>query len=200
MERESFRRGTYVLGKEYSIDILEYIHSEGWSKASDIAEELDIHIATCSQYLKELWELDILEKRKVQAKTRMVDEFRVKDPKIELDYDLTASSKPTEKKKGIYRELFDSIFERTRKMYGSTPIKRDAIDIDSLTDEELSSLLRELLENIEKRMGLHSTQKLVKSAGIEVLNKHNNKDEDEQIFADIPSKYLDMLEGGKEDG
>lgn len=181
------------MGKENSIEILKYVYSNGWTKSSDLADGLGLHIATCSKYLEELTEINIMEKREIQGQTRKVNQYRVKDPKIQLEFNLqTPQTDP--KAFEFYKNLYGCLIESTEDVCGSVPIER--IDFQDANEEEaledLIGSIRDILEFNERTFGLKHTKKLVKRS-----SKHIYDDYDETVlnsFIDVlPPKYFDLL-------
>ncbi len=193
MRKKQFGRYAYVLGKTHSLDILELIQSMGWSKASDIAKELDLHVATASKYLAELEEIKVLEVRRVKGKTRMVLEYRLKDPKINLNLDLSATDVNPDIKDEVtdfYRDIYKSLLNLTESIYGIIPTN---LDENTTKKESITESLRRLLEYNEERMGLVPTQRLVCRACEPVVVNHNKLVEEQDPFKDLPSRYFEIL-------
>ncbi len=193
MRKKQFGRYAYVLGKTHSLDILELIHSKGWSKASDIAQELDIHVATASSYLAELEEIKILEVRRVKGKTRMVLEYRLKDPKIVLNLDLSQVQTHSDKKDFVtdfYIDMYDSLLKLTEAIYGRMPpdLYKDTTNKDSMIES-----LRHLLKHNEERIGLISTQRLVNRAWKPMIDNYDKLLKEKDLFRDLPSRYFEVL-------
>ncbi|MFQ6107599.1 MAG: hypothetical protein ACE5QF_08475 [Thermoplasmata archaeon] len=88
MKREQFKATVEILAGGHGLPILRLLHSKGWSIASDIASELDIHTTTASKYLMRLYEVGILDRRTRNCRTRRAYEYRLKSPRISLDYDV----------------------------------------------------------------------------------------------------------------
>ncbi len=194
MKEEEFRRSSYVLGKDHSIDILNLVHSEGWSKASDIAKKLDLHIATASKYLAELEDINLFESREAKGKTRMVVEYRIKDPKIELTLDISEKNKGGGSLENFYTDVYRSILKRTEKVYGtvSSDVK-DYTNSDSMDTNDLKEGLLSLLQYNEERLGLFTTQRLVCSACKPIIATRNNIPDKKELFKDLPFRYFEKL-------
>lgn len=79
-----------VLGKEKSLDILSYISGNRWSTATEIANDLKIHVATAVKHLQDLEDVGILASRTRKGKTRSALEYDILKPRIILEID-TAS-------------------------------------------------------------------------------------------------------------
>ncbi len=194
MKGEKFRRCSYVLGKDHSLDILESIHSCGWSKASDIAKELDLHVATASKYLAELEEIDVLESREAKGKTRQVIEYRIKDPKIELTYDISKKRTHEGQLQGFYTDIYNSILDRTEKVYGLKPTDiPDHEGKDPTDNETMKEALRQLCKYNEDKLGLFTTQRLICSACKPILDNDKRSLTSYELFQDLPVKYFEKL-------
>ncbi|MFO7792563.1 MAG: hypothetical protein R6W73_06230 [Candidatus Saliniplasma sp.] len=175
------------------MEILKFVYSNGWTKSSDVAEGLNLHIATCSKYLEELTEIDLMEKRVVQGKTRKVNQYRVKDPKIELTYDLQ-TTKTDSSTFEFYETLYNSLIERTEDVCGSVPI--DRLDFEDKCGEEgvkgLIKSIRTILEYNEQTLGLNHTKKLVKRSCMDIFEEYDDSIKGSGIDV-LPPKYFDML-------
>lgn len=202
MDAKKFQRKAYVLGKDHSLRILYHIHSQGWTKASDVAEELDIHTATASKYLEELEEVGILEMRKAKGETREVKEYRIENPMITLEYDLSEDGfkEVKDDEVGFYQDLFRSIFERTKEVYGPS-VEDDfsgfqgdnGTHLKGKEKRDLVELIDDLLEFNEKNIGVYSTNRLVRRAGMKVIPGYKDSLECEELLDYFPKKYTKML-------
>ncbi|MGM0404659.1 MAG: hypothetical protein ACQEQM_00775 [Thermoplasmatota archaeon] len=166
----------------------------GWIKASDVANSLDLHIATCTKYLDELHEIDLLEMREGKGKTGKIKEYRLKDPRIELHFEIENTDLNDEDIE-FYKKLYESLTKRTEGVYGSISV--DILDLDEI--ENISSIkvlidsIRKLLEFNEKTIGLNPTRKLVKRSGSDVLDGYNQLQNIEPLLESLPPKYFDLL-------
>ncbi|MFQ6128092.1 MAG: hypothetical protein ACE5QW_04235 [Thermoplasmata archaeon] len=91
MKRDHFRATIEILAGGHGLPILNLLHSKGWSIASDVASELDIHTTTASKYLTRLYEVGILDRRTRNCKTRKAYEYNLKSPRISIDFDIGGS-------------------------------------------------------------------------------------------------------------
>lgn len=194
MEKEEFKRRAYILGKNHSLDILHLLQSRSWTKASDISKELELHTATCSSYLEELWEIDILERRESQGKTRKVVEYRVKDPFIRMVYDLSQDEGGEDDELEFYKELFESILKRAEQLYGMGELGMDDFLEDKEENkEDLILAIRELLDYNEKRIGTKSTDQLIRRSGRRPVREHKELLRKEDLLDSLPSRFSDIL-------
>lgn len=189
MDEEKFRRTSYVLGKEHSIDVLKLVCSRGWCKASDLAEWLDVHVATASSYLKELHEVGMLEQRKGMGKTREVLEYRVKDPIIELSFDLSLEKGDERAPDGLQKQIpecYSTLLKKVKTVCGTVPK-----ELEKESHDDILGDLRMLLEYAEKRLGLTPTQKLVSKVCSDVPL---DEDEIKYVMEKLPNKYFKLVE------
>ena len=194
MPEEEFQRRAYVLGKEHSLDILRYLFSEGWSKSSDLANDLGIHIATASSYLEELHEVDLLDMREVQGKTRQVKEYRISDPNISLNLDLREEKKRDDSSVGFYSDLYDSVLNRTQTLYGRVP-EEVKCDVSSIEDKnKIIKKTTDLLDHNKSKIGKQPTLRLLSRAGKGVVKEHRDDTDIEKNLADFPNDYRQVLE------
>ncbi len=201
MYDEKFRRMAYVLGKEHTIEVLRYLYEHGWSKASDVAEEYDFHIATATKYLKELKEIGLAEERTGRGKTGDVQEYNLKDPQITLHLDLSDTSEKGGElriKVEFYRELLNSLLTRSKGFYGTYPLGLDKVEeidkIDIATKNELIDSIRKIIDFNEEKIGVPSTKRLVNRAGKKVVEDHKEWVESMRLLEELPSRYKDVLE------
>ncbi len=201
MSEKEFKRKAYVLGKEHTLDVMKYLHSNGWAKSSTVAKHCGLHIATASKYLEELHEIGLVDSRVGKGRTRKVVEYRLKDPKIELSMDISKWPREVsdlEASIEFYRKLFNSLLERTRDFFGTTPGNMKKIppfsEYDKSTRGDLISALRELMEHNEKRIGLDPTTKLINRACGEHVQEFNSDVKKLNLLDELPKKYTDTLE------
>ncbi len=194
MPEEEFQRKAYVLGKEHSLDILRYLFSEGWSKSSDVAKELGIHIATASKYLEELHEVKILDMREAKGKTRRVKEYMIKNPEIDLNYDLREEKEKGDEVLEFFSELYDSILYRTQTLYGMVPKE---VKCDTSTMKENRTIvenINKLLDYNENKIGIQPTLRLLGRAGKGIVRNYRDSLDLERLLADLPNRYRSVLE------
>ena len=60
MNKEDMKRMLFVLGKEHCLDVMINVYKNDWQTASEVARDLNIHIATAVKYLTELYELGLV--------------------------------------------------------------------------------------------------------------------------------------------
>ena len=94
-----------ILGKEHSIAILEELFISPWSSASEIAQELSIHIATAVKYLEEFRVGKIVEARVRKTKAREAFEYKITNPDINLNLNIS----------NTVLEKADLAFEQSKK-------------------------------------------------------------------------------------
>ncbi len=86
---DDMKRLTKVLSKVETGKILALLKEVPYRTASELSEELDIHIATAQKYLKELKECGIIDSRMRTTSPRPAEEFRVITENITINLDLS---------------------------------------------------------------------------------------------------------------
>ena len=197
MNEEQFQRSAYVLGKEHSMDILSTIQPMGWCKSSDVAKTLDLHIATVSKYLAEMEEIGVLESRTAMGKTRQVTEYRMKDPRLSLELDMSENRQGSIEDSKFYTDIFNAILEGTVRLYGIKPSGMHSYEKSSTKDaKELKDEIRRLVEYNENKLGVKSTQRLICSTCKPVLKGELWAKKGSELLKDLPLKYFEkILEG-----
>lgn len=149
MKKEDIRRMLFVLGKEHCLDVMINLNKNGWQTASEVARDLNIHIATAVKYLSELYELDMVERRVKRGKTRKAFEYQMKEPTIRIEFDLSSlKARPIgrgERPLVLFSILF-TILMKSRKVVGQS--------VDNFVDGKF-----QMMENTEKNLiwdSLHS--------------------------------------------
>ncbi|UCF08439.1 MAG: helix-turn-helix transcriptional regulator [Thermoplasmata archaeon] len=123
MDKESIRRLLFVLGKEHCLDVLINVHKKDWQTASEVARDLNIHIATAVKYLTELHELGLVNRRVKRGKTREAFEYQVKNQNIRIEFELTQlmDRKPApDNKPLVLFAILHTIFVKSRKVVGAS--------------------------------------------------------------------------------
>jgi hypothetical protein len=142
MKKEDIRRMLFVLGKEHCLDVMINLNKNGWQTASEVARDLNIHIATAVKYLSELFELDMVERRVKRGKTRKAFEYQMKDPTVRIEFDLSSlRARPIargERPLVLFSILF-TILMKSRKVVGQS--------VDNFVDGKFQTL-----ENTEKNL------------------------------------------------
>ncbi len=144
--------------------------------------------------MAELNEIDVLDKREGKGKTRKVKEYRIKDPEIKLKYKFEKEEKEF-KDPDLYKQIYESILERTENVYGS--LNEDSLISTDESKEELNCIIkniRKILEYNEKTIGITPTKKLVKRSTEEVFKKSDYEEKENPILDVLPPKYFDLLE------
>ncbi len=132
--------------------------------------------------------------REGKGKTGKVKEYRLKDPRIELNLKLD-NTLPSDVDIAFYKELYHSLIKRTEGVYGSIPFEKLDLDkTESKSDSKaLIESIRRLLEFNEKTMGLRSTRKLVKRSGEDVLESSSKIQNLQSLLEGLPPKYFDLI-------
>jgi predicted transcriptional regulator len=142
MKKEDMKRMLFVLGKEHCLDVMINVYKNDWQTASEVARDLNIHIATAVKYLSELYELGLVNRRIKRGKTREAYEYQVKNPKVKIEFDISTlmvKSIRTEKKPMVLFAILYTILFKSRKVVGSS--------VDNFVDGKFEDL-----KNSEKQM------------------------------------------------
>jgi predicted transcriptional regulator len=121
MKKEEMRKMLFVLGKEHCLDVMISVHKNGWQTASQVARDLNIHIATAVKYLSELYELGLVDRRVKKGKTREAYEYQLKNPKVKIEFDvgsLMSKSVQTGEKPLVLFSILFTILLKSRKVVG----------------------------------------------------------------------------------
>lgn len=117
MKRVEFIEAARTLASDNALNIVDCLRKRGWAIASDIAEDIGIHISTATKVLNSLYECGMLEKRRSQRKTRPAYEYRFKGDRIILEVDLEGQGEETgDQVVGFYLDFFERLFVKARKM------------------------------------------------------------------------------------
>ena len=133
MKKTDIRRMLFVLGKEHCLDVMISLNKNGWQTASQVAKDLDIHIATAVKYLSELHELGLLKRRLKKTKTRGAFEYKLGDAKvnIELDFTVLMNQEPSaEKIPPVLFSILYTILLKSKRVLGRS------IDVFELEEQE----------------------------------------------------------------
>lgn len=93
MKKEDIKKMLFVLGKVHCLDVMINLYKNDWQTASEVADDLKIHIATAVKYLSELHELGLVGRRVKRSKTREAYEYQLKNPKIIIELDISELKK-----------------------------------------------------------------------------------------------------------
>jgi len=117
MKREHFLSAAKALSNDQGLAILVCLRKKWWAIASDVAQELRIHISTASKDLSILYDSGLLERRMSKRKTRPAHEYRLKSNRIILDLSLDDSTADLyEEVCRLYVHFFDRLFLKAKKM------------------------------------------------------------------------------------
>jgi hypothetical protein len=123
MNKEDTRKMLFVLGKEHCLDVIINVYENDWQTASEVARDLDIHIATAVKYLSELYELGFLNRRVKRSKTREAFEYQLKNSSLDIGFDITSligkKLTPDNKPMVLFSVLFTMLL-KSRKVVGQS--------------------------------------------------------------------------------
>ncbi len=141
MKKENMKRMLFVLGKEHCLDVMINVFKNDWQTASEVARDLNIHIATAVKYLSELYELGLVNRRVKRGKTREAFEYQVKDPKVKIEFDITALSTTTiqtGKKPAVLFAILYTMLLKSRKVVGQSVDNFVNVRFENLNNHEKS--------------------------------------------------------------
>ena len=117
MNRNEFLEAARTLASDNGLSVVDCLRKRGWSIASDVAEDLGIHISTATKDLNSLYMCGLLERRKSQRKTRPAYEYKLKGERIVLELDLDESTADSrENVVSFYLDFFERVFVKARRM------------------------------------------------------------------------------------
>ena len=88
MNREEIQHILSILGTEGILDTLLCVKEHDWVTASEIAEEMNTHVATAVKRLSGLYDVGILDRRVRKGRTRSAQEYSLISNSFGLDIDL----------------------------------------------------------------------------------------------------------------
>jgi len=95
MNKNELQKTLSVLGKEKSLDILSHISGNRWSTATEISNDMGIHVATAVKHLQDLEDVGILASRTRKGKTRSALEYDILKERFLLEIDIASLSDRT---------------------------------------------------------------------------------------------------------
>ncbi len=123
MNKEDTRKMFFVLGKEHCLDVIINVYENDWQTASEVARDLNIHIATAVKYLSELYELGLLNRRAKRSKTREALEYQLKNSRVDIGFDITSligKSPPPDNKPMVLFSVLFTMLLKSRKVVGQS--------------------------------------------------------------------------------
>ncbi len=88
MNVDDFNRTAKILGKKYVPALLKELTKKNWVKANDVASYIGITTATAVNYLHNLAEIGLLEKRKIDGLTGEVWVYRLGTQKYSMELNI----------------------------------------------------------------------------------------------------------------
>lgn len=176
----------YVLGKEHSLDVIMNVYKNGWRTASEVASDLDIHVATAVKYLSELHELGLANRRGKRGRTRATFEYQVKKQVISIEFELNAIQKKVPKpeyKPLVLFAILYTIYIKSRKVIGS--------NVDTLVN-----LRFEKLRNGEKKIVMDSlmVESDLEDANDSFLKNLNGRAITEERYKDVVNALTELID------
>jgi len=152
MKRDDFLEAARTLASEHGLGIIDCLRRRGWTIASEVAEELAIHISTATKDLSSLHRCGLLERRKGQRKTRPAYEYRLAANRIVLDIDLADEPPATSDETAIfYLSFFERLFAKARRMGWHTIESQVVRELGDGTESVTDITVRELKPPIDAR-------------------------------------------------
>ena len=117
MKRAEFVEAARTLASDHCLSIVDCLRRRGWSIASEVAQELGIHISTATKDLSSLYDCGVVERRKSDRKTRPAYEYRLRDERISLELDLDEPNGDSPAELQVYYLCFiERIFQKARRI------------------------------------------------------------------------------------
>ncbi len=209
MKRTEFLEAARTLASDNSLCIVDCLKKKGWSIASDVAEDLGIHISTATKALNSLYDCGLLERRKSQRKTRPAYEYKFKGDRIVLELDLEDQNEDTgDQVVGFYLDFFERLFVKARKMgwqsidravarelgdrdfsFKDMAIRELSAARDSSSPSELRPVFIRFAEKVKRafvaNLGDSATVRLFESAAREVSMMHPKASCGRHLLADM---------------
>lgn len=117
MKREDFLEAARTLASEHGLGIVDCLRKRGWAIATEVADDLDIHVSTASKDLSSLHECGLLERRKAGRKTRPAYEYRLRGERIILELDLAEFAEDSREELAEFcKSFFEKLFLKANRM------------------------------------------------------------------------------------
>jgi hypothetical protein len=87
MVRKVGHQALAELGKEHALPILQALFVRGWMSASEVANDISVHISTAQAYLEAMRAQGLLESRERPGRKGLV-EYSILDGSIQVDIDI----------------------------------------------------------------------------------------------------------------
>ncbi len=117
MKTKDFLAAARTLSTDHGLSVVGSLKERGWAIASEIAEDLEIHISTASKDLSILYDCGLLDRRMSRRKTRPAYEYRLKSDRISLELDIQDVPRDVgDELNSVYIFFFDRLFHKTQKM------------------------------------------------------------------------------------
>ncbi len=88
MDIKEFNRIAKIMGKKHVPEIISELKKKGWLKASDLSSYLSLSTATAVRYLKDMSDIDILKRRKVEGLTGEIWEYSIAEKRVIYEIEL----------------------------------------------------------------------------------------------------------------
>ena len=209
MNRAKFLEAAKTLSSEHGLSILDCLRKQGWQIASDVSENLRIHVSTATKDLNSLYECGLIERRKGQRKTRPAFEYRLKGDKIVLALDLdTAPEDERDKVVTFYLEFLERLFVKAKKMgwqsveravvrefgnvdatFNDMVIRELSAAKDSASEQDLRAVFMRFMEKIKRafvsNFGQVAAARMFEGAVRETMLAHPTAGCGQHILSDL---------------
>ena len=184
-----------VLGTEGILDTLLCVRSLEWATASEVAEEMNSHVATAVKRLSGLYDIGILDRRVRKGRTRSAQEYALLSPSFGLDIDLDelAGDPGNNGSTELYIMLLKDMARRFGKFSG-----RNVEDIISdwsvqeiLNDKKVSQdrIIQTITDVLEREVEEYGelTVRSLAAASLDAIDGS-------QIIYNLPKKFFGVIE------
>ena len=192
MNRDEIQQILSVLGAEGVLDTLLCVKGHDWVTASEIAGEMNTHVATAVKRLSGLYEIGILDRRVRKGRTRSAQEYSLISSSFGLDIDLDELVGGTSGSTGnseIYLLLLKDMARRFGKFSGrdvdeiiSSWGVQKILDGEKISQNGIIQTITDVLEMEAEEYG-ELTVKSLAAASLDAIN-------DSEIIQNLPKKYF----------
>ncbi len=188
MKKEDMKRMLFVLGKEHCLDVMICVYNNDWQTASEVARDLNIHIATAVKYLSELHELGLVNRRVKRGKTREAFEYQVKNPKVKIEFDISTlivKSIKSDKKPLILFAILYTILFKSRKVVGPS--------VDSFVNGKFADIKNSEKQVVKNALMFEGDLEDAKDYFLQNLNGSTSSEEKCEEVADILTELINVV-------
>ncbi|MEM3445124.1 MAG: hypothetical protein QW115_04050 [Thermoplasmata archaeon] len=167
------------LGNRKRIEILRYLHQNGWCSSIKVSRAVKLHTAIVSKFLSLCAEHGILEKRFVRGKRRGFYEYRLRAPEFYIKVRIG------EEDASVRIRILRGVLAYSEQVFGNTRTEaiKDLLDrkVRELIDSGKGKVPYTVLENVEKQVfeaisdlaGAENAKKIFEKIKEEIKNEKN---------------------------